>query len=206
VLIVGLTGGIGAGKSTVAHLLVERGARVIDGDELGRRVLAPGGRAERGVADAFGPQIVAADGSIDRAALAAIVFSDSEALSRLTGISHPAINEELVDELTGLPTSSIVVLDMAILVESNLGQVADPYRYRFVVTVEAEALRREDRAVARGSDRRDVQNRMAHQADEGTRRRIADVVITNDGTRQELVEQVDRLWQRLEALHGDAAS
>jgi dephospho-CoA kinase len=206
VLIVGLTGGIGSGKSTVAHLLAERGAHVIDVDELGRRVLAPGGRAEGAVGGAFGPQVVAADGSIDRAALAAIVFADTEALSRLTSISHPAINEELVHALAALSASSIVVLDMAILAESNLGQVADPYRYRFVVTVEAEAGRREDRAVARGSDRRDVRNRMAHQADEGTRRRLADVVITNDGSREELVAQVDSLWQRLEALHGAGAS
>jgi dephospho-CoA kinase len=203
-LIVGLTGGIGAGKSTVARLLAERGAHVIDIDELGRRVLAPGGRAEASVLAEFGPQIVAADGSIDRAALARVVFSDGDALSRLTGISHPAINDELVGQLRALPSSTgIVVLDMAILTESNLGQVADPYRYRYVVTVEADPALREERAVARGSERTDVRRRMSHQADDSTRRGVADFVIINDADAADLVDQVDRLWERLATL--DAA-
>jgi dephospho-CoA kinase len=198
VLIVGLTGGIGAGKSTVARLLADRGAHVIDVDEVGRRVLAPGGRAEAPVAAAFGPQVVSSDGSIDRAALAKIVFSDGEALARLTGISHPAINEELVEELRALRDSTgIVVLDMAVLAESNLGRVEEPYGYRYVVTVEADPLLREDRAVARGSDRDDVRRRMTHQVDEAQRRAIADFVITNDAAPGDLVRQVDELWDHL---------
>lgn len=204
-LIVGLTGGIGAGKSTVARLLAERGAQIIDVDELGRRVLAPGGRAQAAVGTAFGPQIIAADGTIDRPALAKIVFADGAALSRLTDISHPAINEEIVDELSALDPSSIAVLDMAVLTESTLGQVAQPYRYRFVVTVEADPAQREERAVARGSGRDDVRNRMARQSDEATRRQVADFVITNDGSPEDLVGQVDRLWQRLSALQAAEA-
>ena len=204
-LIVGLTGGIGAGKSTVARLLAERGAQIIDVDELGRRVLAPGGRAQAAVGAAFGPQIIAADGTIDRPALAKIVFADGAALSRLTDISHPAINEEIVDELSALDPSSIAVLDMAVLTESTLGQVADPYRYRFVVTVEADPAQREERAVARGSGRDDVRNRMTRQSDEATRRQVADFVITNDGSPEDLVGQVDRLWQRLSALQAGEA-
>lgn len=200
-LIVGLTGGIGAGKSTVARLLAERGATVIDVDELGRRVLAPGGRAEAGVAAAFGPSVQAADGSIDRAALARIVFGDPEALARLTALSHPAINEELLEELRLLPASSgVVVLDMAILTESILGQIEDPYRYRYVITVEADPARREERAVARGSDRDDVRRRMSHQSDEATRRAVADFVITNDASLADLTAQVDALWERLRSL------
>jgi dephospho-CoA kinase len=205
VLIVGLTGGIGAGKSTVARLLAERGAQIIDVDELGRRVLAPGGRAQAAVGAAFGPQIIAADGTIDRPALAKIVFADGAALSRLTDISHPAINEEIVDELSALDPSTIAVLDMAVLTESTLGQVADPYRYRFVVTVEADPAQREERAVARGSGRDDVRNRMARQSDEATRRQVADFVITNDGSPEDLVGQVARLWQRLSALQAAEA-
>jgi dephospho-CoA kinase len=205
VLIVGLTGGIGAGKSTVARLLAERGAQIIDVDELGRRVLAPGGRAQAAVGAAFGPQIIAADGTIDRPALAKIVFADGAALSRLTDISHPAINEEIVDELSALDPSAIAVLDMAVLTESTLGQVADPYRYRFVVTVEADPAQREERAVARGSGRDDVRNRMARQSDEATRRQVADFVITNDGSPEDLVGQVARLWQRLSALQAAEA-
>lgn len=200
-LIVGLTGGIGAGKSTVAHLLSDRGAVVIDIDALGRRVLSPGGRAERAVAAAFGPSIQGADGSIDRAALAKTVFGDDAALARLTAISHPAINEELLEELRALPPSTgVVVLDMAILTESNLGQLADPFGYRYVVTVEADPGRREERAVVRGSDRDDVRRRMSHQADEATRRSRADFVITNDGSPEDLAAQVDRLWGRLREL------
>jgi dephospho-CoA kinase len=206
-LIVGLTGGIGAGKSTVARLLAQRGAHVIDIDELGRRVLAPGGRAEASVLAEFGPEIAADDGSIDRAALARVVFADGDALSRLTGISHPAINDELVGQLSALPSNTgIVVLDMAILTESNLGQVADPYRYRYVVTVEADPEVREERAVARGSERDDVRRRMSHQADDATRRGVADFVITNDGDAHALDDQVERLWERLVALQAAGAT
>lgn len=205
-LIVGLTGGIGAGKSTVARLLAERGALIIDVDELGRRVLAPGGRAEAQVAEEFGPAVLSDEGSIDRAALAKRVFSDGKALARLTSTSHPAINEELVEELRGLPPASIVVLDMAILAESILGQVEEPYRYRYVVTVEADPSQREERAVARGSDRDDVRRRMAHQADEATRRALADMVITNDGSAEDLAAQVEQLWDRLLTLHETGSS
>jgi dephospho-CoA kinase len=206
VLIVGLTGGIGAGKSTVARLLAQRGALIIDVDELGRRVLAPGGRAEARVAEEFGSAVLNDDLSIDRAALAKAVFSDGEALARLTSISHPAINDELVEELRRLPPKSIVVLDMAVLTESILGQVEEPYRYRYVVTVEADPSRREDRAVARGSDRDDVRRRMAHQADEATRRAHADVVITNDGSAEDLATQVDQLWDWLLTLDATGSS
>jgi dephospho-CoA kinase len=206
VLIVGLTGGIGAGKTTVAQLLAERGAHVIDVDGLGRRVLASGGRAEASVRAAFGAEVLSPDGSIDRAALATVVFSNRDALARLTSISHPAINEEIVDELRRLPTMSIAVLDMAILVESNLGKVGDPYGYRFVVTVEADPSRREERAVARGSNRDDVRLRMSNQADEAKRREVADVVIVNDGDLATLVHQVDLLWERLSDINAGATA
>ena len=200
-LIVGLTGGIGAGKSTVARLLAERGATVIDVDELGRRVLAPNGRAAAAVAAAFGSRIKSPEGTIDRTALANVVFADPKALALLTSISHPAINEELIEELQALPEGrGIVVLDMAVLAESNLGRLPEPFGYRYVVTVEAEPDRREERAVARGSDRDDVRRRMANQADDATRRALADVVITNDGTLDALVRQVDELWGGLQAL------
>jgi dephospho-CoA kinase len=200
VLIVGLTGGIGAGKSTVARLLSRQGAVIIDVDELGRRVIAPGGRAEAQVAEAFGPAVLCDAGSIDRTELAKMVFSDGEALNRLTRISHPAINDELVEEIRGLPPASIVLLDMAVLAESKLGQVEEPYRYRYVVTVEANPSLREERAVDRGSDRDDVRRRMAHQVDEATRRALADMVITNDESAEDLAVQVEQLWDRLLTL------
>ena len=199
-LIVGLTGGIGAGKSTVAGLLAAHGAEVIDVDALGRLVLEPGGRAQAGVAAEFGPGVLAADGTIDRAALARVVFADAAALARLTAISHPAIDEELVARLRALPPDTIAVLDMAVLAESRLGRSDERYRYTFVVIVEAPPELREERAVARGSDRGDVRRRMAQQATDEQRRALADVVITNDGTPEQLAEQVDALWARLRAL------
>jgi dephospho-CoA kinase len=204
-VIVGLTGGIGSGKSTVAGLLAARGARVIDVDGLGRKVLEPGGRATEPVVAQFGRGILAADGSIDRAALASIVFADSAALGRLTSISHPAIDAELVDQLRAFPDDAIAVLDMAVLAESTLGRSDERYRYTFVVTVEAPAELREDRAVARGAGRDDVRRRMAQQASDEQRRRLADVVIVNDGTLEDLTQQVDALWSRLLAMAGDAA-
>jgi dephospho-CoA kinase len=198
-LVVGLTGGIGAGKSTVARLLAGHGAEVIDVDALGRQVLEPGGRAAVAVAAEFGPDVLAADGAIERAALARIVFADSDALARLTAISHPAINAELVQRLRSLPADSIAVLDMAILAESQLGRSDDTYRYTFVVTVEAPIELREQRAVDRGSNRDDVRRRMAHQASEEQRRAVADVVIDNSSSAEQLTDQVDQLWQRLES-------
>jgi len=201
VLVVGLTGGIGAGKSTVAQLLAARGARVVDVDALGRKVLEPGGRAEAAVVAAFGPRVVGPDGAIDRASLASIVFSDAASLSRLTALSHPAINEEIVEQLRSMPDGSIVVLDLAVLAESDLGKVEDPYGYTFVVTVEASPAVREERAVQRGSSRDDVRRRMAQQATDEQRRALADVVIVNEGDRDHLVEQVDRLWGHLVELN-----
>jgi dephospho-CoA kinase len=199
-LIVGLTGGIGAGKSTVDRHLAERGAQVIDVDAIGRDVLRPHGGAEAQVAAEFGTAILAADGSIDRTALAGVVFADSESLSRLTAISHPAINEELVSRLRRLASRSVIVLDMAVLTESDLGRTDERYRYTFVVTVEAPASVREERAVASGFDREDVRRRMERQASDSERRALADAVIVNDGTIESLIEQVDVLWARLEVL------
>lgn len=175
---------------------------MIDVDAVGRQVLEPGGRAEAGVAAEFGPQVVGAGGAIDRAALAAIVFAHADALGRLTAISHPAINEELVARLAVLPADTIAVLDLAVLVESQLGRSDPEYHYTFVVTVEAPSGLREDRAVARGSERADVRRRMAQQATDEQRRSIADVVITNDGSLDDLVAEVDALWGQLQKLAG----
>jgi dephospho-CoA kinase len=199
-LVVGLTGGIGAGKSTVARLLAERGAVVIDMDAIGREVIAPGGRAESRVIKEFGDAIVAADGSIDRALLAGIVFGDAGALDRLTSISHPAMNDELLDRLRALSPDAVVVLDLAVLVESQLGRFDPPYGYSYVVTVEADADLRVDRAVARGTSRDDVRRRIARQATDRDRRAVADFVITNDGTPEALSAQVGAFWDVVRGL------
>ena len=167
-LIVGLTGGIGSGKSTVAALLAE-----------------------------FGPTVATAEGHIDRAALARAVFGQPDELFRLTAISHPAINAELADRIDALPSHGIVVLDMAILVESNLGRLPDGRSYSMVVVVEAPIEQRVQRAVARGMQPDDVRARIASQATDEERRAVADVVIVNDGGLERLTTEVAELWSRL---------
>ena len=201
-LVIGLTGGIGSGKSTVATLLAERGATVIDVDALGREVIAPGGRAEGQVIVEFGPEITDAEGHIDRAGLARVVFGQPEALTRLTAISHPAINAELADRLDAVrgdegSAESVVVLDMAILVESTLGRGDPEHSYTKVVVVEAPPDLRVRRAVARGMEADDVRARIASQATDDERRAVADVVITNDGDLATLAQRVDGLWGQI---------
>jgi dephospho-CoA kinase len=211
-LIVGLTGGIGAGKSTVAALLARRGAEVIDVDALGRVVLEPDGRAYAGVVSSFGPAILDGSGRIDRAALAGIVFADVEQLDRLIAVSHPAINAELaarIDEVVarrdgaaarrdGVAAEQVIVLDMAILAESNLGRGDPRHSYQTVVTVEAPLELRVERAVARGMAEDEVRRRLAAQATEMQRRDIADEVIVNSDTRVALEAAVDLVWHRLQ--------
>ena len=183
-LVIGLTGGIGAGKSTVAGMLAAKGAAVIDVDRLGHVVLEPGGKAHDAVLEAFG--------TVDRRELGAIVFADPAALARLTAISHPAINAELADVLAGID-SDVVVLDMAILAEGDLGRGV----YEVVVTVEAPMELRVARATARGMNEVDVRRRIAAQASEAERRELAQHVLVNDGTEAELAALVDGCWASL---------
>jgi dephospho-CoA kinase len=198
-LIIGLTGGIGSGKSTVAGALAEKGAVVIDCDALGRDVIAPGGRAEAAVLREFGPSVDDGAGHIDRPSLARAVFGNPDALARLTAISHPAINAELAARWDTVPADAVVVLDMAILVESTLGRLADGRTYSHVVVVEAPIELRVQRAVARGMNESDVRARMASQATDEQRRAIADVVLRNDSDRAVLQQRVDDLWDQIES-------
>lgn len=200
-LIVGLTGGIGSGKSTVAGMLAARGAIVIDVDALGREVIAPGGRAEAAVIAAFGAAVTNDEGRIDRAALAQVVFGDAAALARLTAISHPAINAELAERIDALETTATVVLDMAVLVESTLGRGDPRHSYSRVVVVEAPVDVRVARAVARGMAEADVRGRLAAQASDTDRRAVADVVVHNDGDLETLGRRVDELWAMIASWH-----
>ena len=194
-LVIGLTGGIGAGKSTVAGLLAGRGAAVIDVDELGREVLASGGAARDGVIARFGQAVVGVDGEIDRAALAATVFADDRALADLTSISHPAINALLADRLAELDRARarVVVLDMAVLVESQLGRGL----YDTVVVVEAPWSLRLRRLLTRGISEQEAVARRDAQATDGERRAAADFVIENSGDLEALDAEVDSLWAKL---------
>ena len=198
VLVIGLCGGIGAGKSTVASLLAERGGHVIDVDAIGHVVLNDD-HVRNQVRTEFGDGVVAADGSIDRAALATTVFGGDGRLPDLEAISHPAINAELARHLESLVTDPppVVVLDMAVLVESQLGRLPDGRGYTQVVVVEADPAVRLARLLERGMSADDARARMASQATDDERRTIADHVLVNDGAVSDLETQVDTLWAML---------
>lgn len=198
-LIVGLTGGIGAGKSSVARLLAGHGAAVVDVDALGREIIAPGGSAVQAVLDRFGSELAGSDGGIDRPALASIVFNDTDELAALNEISHPAINE-LLDERIGAiaaaGSADVVVLDMAVLVESTLGRDTK-FPYEVVITVEAPPDVRLERLVERGLAAEDAKARLASQATDEQRREAADFVIGNGGGPDELADATAQLWDAL---------
>ena len=190
---VGLTGGIGSGKSAVLRLLAERGAVVIDADAIAREVVEPGTDGLQAVVDEFGDEVLAPDGSLDRAALAALVFSNTVLLSRLEAIIHPRVKRRRLAMLEQAAEDDVVVEDIPLLVEKGMAPEFD-----VVVVVEAPIDVRVDRLVRlRGLDEDDVRNRIAHQATDEQRRRVADVVIDNSGDPETLEEQVRALWQRL---------
>jgi dephospho-CoA kinase len=206
VLIIGLTGGIGSGKSTVAEMLGRRGAVVIDVDGLGRAVIAPDGRAVDAVVNRFGEYVRGPDGGIDRAALASIVFGDESQLLALNEISHPMINElldEAIEEVINGPADSadnIVVMDMAVLLESQLGSVSR-HSYEIVVTVEAPLPVRLERLEGRGMTRDDAVARIENQASDDDRRAIAQYVVGNGGDLEDLTASVGKLWADLQRVH-----
>lgn len=186
----GLTGGIGAGKSTVARRLTELGAVAVDADQLAREVVEPGTEGLTAVVDAFGPGVLTTDGTLDRVALGAIVFGDDAARLRLNGILHPRIAELTRERLAGLPADAIVVHDVPLLVENRLG--AD---YHLVLVVHAPVEERVRRLTAdRGMAERDARARVGAQADDDARRAAGDVWLDNSGTVDALLAQVDRLW------------
>ncbi len=195
VLLVGLTGGIGSGKSTVADLLTERGAIVIDGDLIARRVVEPGQPALAAIVERFGPEVLAADGTLDRPALAARAFASDEDRKALEAITHPAIGAEFVREMSEAPPDGIVINDVPLLVES---QKAAERGYEYVIVVEAPRELRLARLEGRGLDRADAEARMAAQATDEERRAVATHLLDNGGTREELATQVDALWAELQ--------
>ena len=200
--IIGLTGGIGAGKSTASEIFRRHGARLIDVDRLGREVLESGGGAFEGVVDRFGERIVGVDGRIDRAVLAGIVFADRDELAALEGISHPAINREidrLLDEIAARDPDALVVLDMAVLIGSRLGRDLPSGRgYDTVVVVDAPEPVRIARLVSqRGMSESDARARIAAQPTDDERRAVADHVLVNDGDLDALDRAVADLLARL---------
>lgn len=202
-LVVGLTGGIGAGKSTVAELLAERGAVTVDADEVARAVVEPGQSALVKLVDRFGPGILDTDGRLDRAALAKLAFVDDESRRDLEAITHPEINTEFGRRVAAAPSDAIVVLDVPLLAES---EQARKRAYETVIVVEAPREVRMARLEARGVDRADAEARMAAQAGDDERRKIATYVIDNSGDRAALERQIDELWADLQRRHREAAA
>jgi dephospho-CoA kinase len=189
VLRIGLTGGIGSGKSTVSRLLAGHGAVIVDADVIAREVVEPGTPGLAAVVDAFGPAVLAADGSLERPALAAVVFGDPEARRRLDAIVHPLVRARATEVAAAAPPDAVVVHDVPLLVET--GQAA---AYDLVLVVEADPDTRVARLVQRGLTAEDARARMAAQATDEQRRAVADVVLDNSGTTDELEAQVDRFW------------
>jgi dephospho-CoA kinase len=203
-IVVGLTGGIGSGKSTVAALLVERGAVLIDADEAAREVVKPGRPAYAKLVERFGAGVVAPDGNLDRSAMAAIVFGDPESMAELNAIVHPEVRAEIANRLASLSGSEhVVVLDIPLLVEHG-GQ--DPYGLAGVIVVDAPLDLVLERLVNRRQmDRSDAEARIATQASRPERMARADFVIANTGTLEELEEMVGRAWAWIEHLAAHAA-
>jgi dephospho-CoA kinase len=201
VLLVGLTGGIGAGKSTVADLLAERGAVIVDADEVARAVVEPGQPALEKLVERFGSGILDADGRLDRPTLAKLAFVDDESRRDLEGITHPAINEEFGRRVAEAASDAIVVLDVPLLTESPQARARG---YQIVIVVEAPRDVRLARLEARGVNRADAEARMAAQAGDEDRRKIATHVVDNAGDRASLERQIDELWADLERRHREA--
>ena len=191
-LTVGLTGGIGSGKSTVADLLGRLGAVVIDGDRVAREVVEPGTPALAAIAERFGARLLDASGRLDRAALAAVVFADASELADLESITGPAIAARVAQLRSEVAPGDVTVFDMPLLVERRLW-----VHEHLCVVVGASPSVRLDRLVRdRGMSRSDAQSRMAAQASDEERRAAADVWLDNDGPQSALERQVRELWSR----------
>ena len=196
-LTVGLTGGIGSGKSTVADLLVERGAVLIDADGVAREVVVPGGAAYQPLVDRFGTAVLAPDGTLDRAALAAVAFADADSLAALNAITHPAIGAVMAERRAAEEdTDHVVVLDIPLLKPAHRDQLS----LDVVVVVDCPVDIAVERLMGqRGFSREDVEARMAAQVGREERRRGADLVIDNSSDRAHLAAEVERVWTALEA-------
>jgi dephospho-CoA kinase len=197
VLAVGLTGGIGSGKSAVAELLVARGAELIDADQVARDVVAPGGPAYQPLIDRFGRGIVAPDGTIDRPALAAVAFADDAARADLNGITHPAIGIAMIQARDALEhTDKIVVLAIPLLTAVH----RDTVKLRAVVVVDCPTDIALERLLSqRGMDRADAEARIRAQISREERVKEADYVLDNSGDRAALEGEVAKLWEWLVA-------
>ncbi len=194
--LIGLTGGIASGKSTIGKRFEVLGATRIDADQLARDAVAPGSPGLERVRERFGPEVLLSDGGLDRAKLGGIVFADAEALAALNGIVHPEVKrlfDEQVSAVVARDPDAIILYEVPLLAET--GKAAD---FNLVVVAEAPASQRMQRMIElRGMTAEDAAGRMSHQASDEERRAIADVVIDTSGSEVETFAQVDALWAKL---------
>jgi dephospho-CoA kinase len=191
-LVVGLTGGIGAGKSLVAQYFAELGARVVDADGLARVAIERGSVGFDQVVERFGEEILR-DGDIDRKALAAIVFADPSARKDLEEIVHPRIRRLFAQVLEDLHADEILIYEIPLLVETSARE-----KFDYIITVEAPLDIRRERLLNRKMSPSEIDRRIATQADEAARTAIADTVIRNDGDEDHLLRLVENIWEDLE--------
>ena len=190
---VGLTGGIGAGKSEVSRLLESYGAVLIDADKIAREVVEPGTPGLSAVVEAFGPEVLTAEGTLDRPKLGSIVFADPERLATLNAIVHPLVGARSMELEAAAGPDAVVVHDVPLLTENNLAGL-----YDLVVVVDAAPETQLDRLVRlRGMTESEARARMAAQATREQRRAIADLVIDNEGPLEQLEPQVRKVWAEL---------
>lgn len=188
-VIVGLTGGIGAGKSTVANMFAQLGALVVDADQLARAAIEPGSSGFDEVIATFGEKVLR-DGEIDRAKLGEIVFKDVQQRKKLEAIIHPRVQEALAQKIKTLNPGDVLVYEIPLLVETG---AADKFDY--IITVEADIENRLDRLFERGMDEDEAERRIAAQASQAEREAVADRVIINDGDRADLFAECARIWE-----------
>jgi dephospho-CoA kinase len=190
--LIGLTGGIASGKSVVAKRLAEHGAIHVDADLLAREVVEPGTPGLARIREAFGDAVIAPDGTLDRPALGAIIFTDPDARERLNAITHPAVWALAQERFAAAGPTDVVVYDVPLLVEASGSR---PMRFDLIVVVHASLQTRLQRLVElRGMTREEALHRLNSQASDTERLAVADVVIDADGTLEHTLEQADELW------------
>lgn len=191
---IGLTGGIGSGKSTVAAMLAAKGAVVIDADQIARDIVEPGSPVLDELVAVFGEGILRADGTLDRGELARLAFTDSKRTQDLNSIMHPRISAESSARISAAPPGSLVVYDMPLLVETGQSSSVDR-----VIVVDVPVETQRQRAISRGLESQDVDRRIDAQATREQRIAVADLVIDNSGSLERTQAQVDEIWTSLKA-------
>jgi dephospho-CoA kinase len=190
-LVVALTGGIGSGKSTVGQIFAQLGATVIDSDQLARDVIERGSIGFNEVVAKFGDEILK-NGEIDRQILASLIFKDPAKRSELEQITHPLIRKAFAKVVSSASPDSIIINQIPLLVESN-----HDYKFDHIITVSASESIRSERLIKRGLTNEQIKQRMQAQATDQMRENIADSVIVNEKSEQEITDQVEKIWEQL---------